>query len=161
MIDIILRISARNLQYARTHLEDIEDSKWAHQPSGVINHPAWIVGHIAGSYEMLAAMLELPPTLPADWADKFGWGSTPVADRSAYPSKQALLDALDSQHRRLADAIAKVRPETLAKPIEDEMLRQILPTVGDCVYSILTSHEAIHLGQLGAWRLAMGMALKV
>lgn len=161
MIDIILRIAERNLQYAKVHLEDIDESKWCVQPSGVINHPAWIVGHIACSYDMLAGMLQLPPALPTEWGKLFGWGSTPVSDRALYPSKQALLDALDRQHKRLADAVAKARPETLARPIEDEMLRRILPTVGDCVCSILTSHEAIHLGQLGAWRLAMGMPLKV
>jgi hypothetical protein len=41
------------------------------------------------------------------------------------------------------------------------MMRKFAPRVGDAAVGIATTHEAIHLGQLSAWRLAMGMPLKV
>ena len=39
----------------------------------------------------------------------------------------------------------------------NQEFRQIMPTIGDGLGYLLVAHEANHLGQLSAWRRAMGM----
>jgi hypothetical protein len=160
MHDLVLRLSERNLQYAVMHLEDIEDARMCVQPAGLTNHPAWIVGHIASSMDLVLRALGRQANLPEPWNTLFGWGSKATAVRAAYPSKADLLQALQRQHQAVAGALAATSAETLEKPLEDERLRQFMPTIGEMVCSPLTNHQALHLGQLSAWRLAMGMSLK-
>ncbi len=161
MHELVLRLSQRNVQYALMHLEDIEDAKMCVQPAGLVNHPAWIVGHIAGSMDLVLRTLDREGNMPASWNAQFGWGSKPTADRAAYPSKEQLLQALQRQHQAVAEAISATPVEAFDQPLQDERLRQFMPTVGGLVFSMLTNHQAIHLGQLSAWRLAMGMELKL
>ena len=160
MMDYILTASRRNLAYGTMLLEDIEDARMCDQSGTLVNHPAWIVGHIVGSYDVIAKLLGLPEAMPKEWAGLFGWGKGPVADRSLYPSKAELVAAFAGQHERIAAALAAASPETLARPIENEMMRKFAPRVGDAAVGLATCHEAIHLGQLSAWRVAMGMPLK-
>ena len=46
---------------------------------------------------------------------------------------------------------------TLATPHPHEGARKYFPTIGDHVVFLMTSHEMDHLGQLAAWRRAMGL----
>ena len=43
-------------------------------------------------------------------------------------------------------------------PLPDKRFRDTFPTLGHAVLHILAGHVAVHVGQLGAWRRAMGMA---
>lgn len=45
----------------------------------------------------------------------------------------------------------------LDSPLPDERYREVFPTLGHAVLHILTVHTAIHLGQISAWRRAMGL----
>jgi hypothetical protein len=44
-----------------------------------------------------------------------------------------------------------------AEPHPDEGSRKYFPTVGDMIVFMMTSHEMDHLGQIAAWRRAMGL----
>ena len=57
----------------------------------------------------------------------------------------------------MSDALAAADPAQFEREMPDEEFRQIMPTVGDGLAYLLVSHEATHLGQLCAWRRAMGM----
>ena len=58
MMDYILTASRRNLAYGTMLLEDIEDARMCDQSGTLVNHPAWIVGHIVGSYDVIAKLLQ-------------------------------------------------------------------------------------------------------
>ena len=49
-------------------------------------------------------------------------------------------------------------PAVFAKEYPDEKTRKYFPTVGDFVDYLLSAHEANHIGQIAAWRRAMGLA---
>ena len=87
----------------------------------------------------------------------FTIGSQPTDDRAAYPSTAELLAAVESRQALLTDAMRNADPSAFEAPTPDEKLRAIFPTVGDLVTSAMTSHIAVHLGQLSAWRKAMGL----
>jgi hypothetical protein len=103
--------------------------------------------------------LDLLPnsSTPAGWDELFGNKSKPLSDAGKYPDKPTLLAALEQSHARLAEAFEHADDAALARENPWEGLRRMFPTVGDLCTFMLTSHETTHLGQLSAWRRAMGL----
>ena len=146
-----------NLDRARTLIRDLSDAQMVRQPHGVVNHPAWTLGHLAQSSDQLAAALGLASTFPAPWKEAFRTGGVPSSDAAAFPAKDALVAELAAQHERVARAIEVAAPAALAREHPNECTRTRFPTIGDYAFFLITSHEGSHLGQIAAWRRAMGL----
>jgi uncharacterized damage-inducible protein DinB len=142
--------------FAHALVKEIDDADMTTQPFAGANHPAWILGHIVVTTDGVLKILGEEPTAPAEWEKLFGRGSTPTANRADYPSKAALVAALDMAFERAAAAAAAASEEQVAGPHHVELLKRGLPTKGDLIAMLLTTHVAQHLGQLSAWRRAMG-----
>jgi hypothetical protein len=128
----------------------------ARQPGGVVNHPAWVIGHLTYSCQAIGEELGLAPWLPADWASRFGIGSVPVETRATYPPKGELLAALADGQRRVEEGLVILGEERIRRPLPDERYRATFPTIGDAALRVLTAHAAMHVGQVSAWRRAAG-----
>ncbi len=146
-----------NLQHAQTLVKDLTDEQMVQLPSGLINHPAWTLGHLASASNSLAKTLGRESTFPAEWEEKFKTGGTPSANMSDYPSKDEILSELTKQHDRVTEAVGKADPATFAKEFPDESTRKHFPTVGDFTAYLMSAHEGTHIGQIAAWRRAMGL----
>jgi hypothetical protein len=153
---LILNQFAFQRQYLSMLVDDIPDEQMSAQPGGIVNHPAWHLGHLAFVSDRFTTMLGHAATLD-EWKDRFAPGSTPTADRSAYPSKAELLRVMDERRNALADAFARATPEDMAKPNPSKVIAAIFPTMGHVMLLGLVSHESTHIGQLAMWRKAMGM----
>jgi len=159
MMDLIMPAFKLNLWYSQKAVADVPDEQMCAQPVAgrVMNHPAFVLGHLAwAAGDVALDKLGLPPSCPAGWKELFTMGAQPSADRSRYPSKAELLKGLEDAHARLGEAVTKASPETLAKPAP-ERIRDRFPTVGALLAALMTSHHASHNGQLSAWRRAMGL----
>lgn len=165
-----LRIYAWNLEYARALVADLtaEQCTTSLGP-GLENHPAWTIGHLVTGSDILAEDLGLEHDLPAGWRELFqrrgpGDPRLPEPDPDAYPPMAELLTELGRQHRRV-DAIWRQKLEAGEEPVLGPALTDPLewrfcgamPTLGDAVLFLAISHEAMHLGQLAAWRRAAGL----
>jgi hypothetical protein len=84
-------------------------------------------------------------------------GSKPTSERSAYPPAAELWDALKTGYRALGDALRTAPPEKLQAAHTIPFLTTLLPTVGDVVAHLLTTHLALHTGQLSMWRRLKGL----
>jgi hypothetical protein len=146
-----------NLRFAKRLVGDLTDDQMCAQPHGVVNHPAWSLGHLAVAADSLGKVLGLNPDLPAGWADTFKTGGTPSPDKSLFPGKDEILGVLERQHARLAQALTDADPMALVQPHPNEKSRAHFPTVGDYAIFLMTAHEMDHLGQIAAWRRAMGL----
>ena len=146
-----------NLDRGRVMVKDLLDEQMVWQPHGVVNHPAWILGHLALSSDGLARRLGLESTLPDGWAETFGAGGVPSGAADDFPGRDRILDELAAQHARVADAVATANPTFFAAPFPDERRRQTFPTLGDYAAFVMTAHEGSHIGQIAAWRRAMGL----
>ena len=146
-----------NLGVAERLVADLTPEQMVLQPSGVVNHPAWSLGHLVTSANGLAMLLGLEADIAPGWHKTFATGGIPSGDAADYPSKSELLAALSAQHERNTEALLQTDPARLAQAHPDERLRQYFPTVGDTVMFLMTSHEMSHLGQLSAWRRAAGI----
>src|ERR1700676_1126074 len=106
MMDLILPAFRLNLWYSQKLVADVADEQMCAQPVAgrVMNHPAFLLGHLAwAAGDVAATKLGLPPAFPPEWKDLFVMGAAPLSDRSRYPSKAALLQALEEAHARVAD----------------------------------------------------------
>ncbi len=157
MLDHVTYVYGFNLAAAETLVKDVSAEQMAEQPGGVINHPAWSLGHLVMAANGLGQMLGLESNVPDGWSDTFKTGGEPSGDLSAYPGKEEILTALKQQHARNVEAAKNVDASRFAEPHPNEGAREHFPTVGDMVVFLMTSHEMDHLGQIAAWRRAMGL----
>lgn len=162
MIEALIAMSQKNLDYANRLAADLPPEKMAAQPSGVtgkpMNHAAWVLGHLAFVADFYATVLGGgQPTSPKHWSDLFGMNSAPQPDASKYPAKDDLLRALAAGHDRLI-AVVRAKPADFwSQPVADEKRRARFANNTALAVHMLVNHDAIHLGQLSAWRRALGL----
>ena len=159
MFDLALVIYKHNLTYAQKLVADVPDAQLSAQPVAgrTLNHAAFVLGHLTWTSRRALTYLGEGSASAVEGGDLFGMGAVPHSERSRYPSKEKLLGELEDAHARLAAAITKAMPESLQQPAP-ERARGRFPTMGHMLLHMLTSHEATHLGQLSAWRRALGLA---
>jgi hypothetical protein len=156
MVSEVLNSYRLTLDYLRRLVADVPDVDLTRQPTGLANHPAWVIGHLAVSCQALGGEMELAPWLPSHWEGMFGTGSVPTADRSVYPPKAELLTVLADAQARLSHRTLVLGDVGMSAPLPDARYRELLPTIGHAVVHILTAHAAVHVGQVSVWRRAGG-----
>lgn len=165
MMESAIRLYAWNLQYAAALIADLNHEQGTESSGpGLENHPAWTIGHLVTGADLLAEDLGLERDLPVGWQELFerrGPGDPRLPDprREAYPSLADLLAELARQHARVEQAWReKLVPggADLEAPLTWRF-GAALPTLGDATLFLAVSHEAMHLGQLAAWRRARGL----
>ena len=157
MLNHVTYLYRFNLGFAEMLVKDLSPEQMAAQPNGVINHPAWSLGHLVVSADRLGQLMGLESNLPEGWGETFKTGGEPSGDASVYPSKEEILGALEEQHARNVEAVKNIDASRFAEPHPNEGARKYFPTVGDMIVFLMTSHEMGHLGQIAAWRRAMGL----
>ena len=157
MIQHVLHTYTMNLGFAKRLVADLPEDQMCEQPHGVVNHPAWSLGHLAVAADRLATLLGLGSDLPDGWENLFKTGGTPSPDRSLFPGKGELLRVMVQQHARIAQGMSDAAAAALAQPHPNEKSRAHFPTVGDYAIFLMTAHEMDHLGQIATWRRAMGL----
>jgi hypothetical protein len=147
------------LGLCRMQTGDVEDARLAELPAPGVNHPAWILTHLAICTDIAARLLGQPTRCPKEWHQRCGPGSTVTAERGFYASKQDLLATLAAGHGCVSEAVGRATEEMLARPhgIELAFVKNTFPTVGDLVAHLMTSHTGYHLGQLAIWRRMVGL----
>ncbi len=158
----LLQAYAWNLQYARQLTADLSPDQWTHHGgAGLENHATWTLGHLVTGSDILAEDLGLEREVSARWRELFerrgpGDPRLPSRDVAAFPAGERVLAELERQHRRVSERWGKMTEEELAQPIEWRFDGH-LPTVAGVALFLAVTHEALHLGQLAAWRRALGL----
>ena len=153
----VLHSFAYCLDFLREQVADVAAPDMVAQPNGIMNHPAWVIGHLTHACQLLGGVIGLPLWLPDDWAGRFGTGSVPVADPSLYETKQSALAMLGDAQARITQAIEHLGDSRLDEPFPDESYLQVFPTIRHALTQVLVGHTANHIGQLSVWRRAMGL----
>ena len=153
----VLHSFAYCLDFLREQVADIASPDMVAQPKVIMNHPAWVIGHLTYTCQMLGGVIELPQWLPDGWAKRFGTGSMPVADASLYETKQNSLAMLSDAQSRIIQAVERLDDSHLDEPFPDESYRDVFPTIRHALTQVLVGHTANHIGQLSVWRRAMGL----
>jgi len=158
----IIRQYDFNLQYAKALVQDLSDEQMTSVPgTGLENHPAWTIGHLVSGCADLASDLGEGFEMPENWADLFlrkgpGDPRKPDPDKTKYPSKELLLKELERQHDKIKELMTGLSDTDLDRNFKWRFSSQ-MPTLGDLLCFMCINHEAMHLGQLAAWRRAQGL----
>ena len=158
MLQIAAPLFEQNLAYARKLVADLNDDQMTTQPVGtsVLKHAAFVIGHLAWVCDFGVTLLGESAAVDPKWRDLFSLTAKPLSDRSVYPSRAALVKAFEDAHARLVMVALAAKPELLQQP-PPERFRNRFPTLAHVALHMLTNHEAVHLGQLSAWRRACGL----
>ena len=158
MLDNEIKVNQFLVGYCRMLLQDIADERMAEQPLPGVNHPAWILGHLAYSADGAISRLGGQKLLPPEWESRFRAGSKVSSVRSDYPSADELLRAVEQGFERARELAQSASSEQLAAPSTNPMMKASLPTAREGVAFLLTGHLGVHLGQFSAWRRMIGLA---
>jgi len=151
-----------NLAYAKELVKDVSDIQLCFQPvKGLVNHPAFTLGHLVTGSALTAKYLGGEYEIPDDWETLFlrkgpGDPRYPETDASLYPKKMELISELEKQHNKVKTLLSKIDHSKL---LADKKWRysNMMPKLIDCINFMCITHEAMHLGQLAAWRRAMDL----
>jgi hypothetical protein len=154
---VILDLLAFQRGYINALVEDVPDEMMSVQAGGIVNHPAWQLGHLSWSLDRFCQAMGAASKVDAAWTQKYGRDSVPTSDRASYAGKAELLRILDERRGEFARLFKTANPDDLAKPPPDPKIAKRFPTLGMLLVFGATSHEGSHLGQVAAWRTAMGM----
>ena len=158
----VLQEYAFNLAYARLLVADVSQEAMCQSGgAGLENHPAFTIGHLVTGSSQGCAVLGLDRDEPDGWAELFerkgpGDRRLPESDASKYPGRDELIAELARQHERLTAAIHAASEAQLDTPCSWQF-DNWMPNVRGVLTFLCTGHEALHLGQLAAWRRAMGL----
>lgn len=156
--DAIVRQHREQLDYAGLLVADLNDAAMLAQPvQGItMNHPAWTLSHLAVYAPVLEAVLQGVP-VEDPIGHRHGRNSQPSTDPRAYLPRAELIEGFMGGYSRASELFASVEPECLTAPTPIERLRPRVPTIAHLASHFLVKHIATHLGQLSAWRRAMGL----
>lgn len=158
MFETEIKVNRFLVGYCRMLLKDIPDERMAEQPLPEVNHPAWILGHLAISSDGAIARLGGQKLLPPEWMPRFGPGPKLSNVRNDYPATEELLRAVEQGFEKACQMAESATAEQLAMPTANPAMKAGLPTAREGVAFLLTGHLGIHLGQLSAWRRMIGLA---
>ena len=162
IIEAIIKQYDFNLDYAKALVIDLSDDQMTTIPAnGLDNHPAWTIGHLISGSADLACDLGAEFEMPDNWAELFvrkgpGDPRKPILDKSKYPSKHQLIVELENQHNKVKQLLQKIDTNGLTESVTWHF-SNYMPTLSDLVTFMCINHESMHLGQLAAWRRAMGL----
>src|SRR4051794_19585865 len=156
MLVSAIKINLFLMRYCGLLVGDVADERMADQPVPGVNHPAWVLGHLAYSADGGVALAGGEKSLPAEWTSHYGPGSKVSPARGDYPPRDDLLAAAEQGFERLRGVAAAAGADRLAQPNANPRMKDALPTAGDVVAFLLTGHLGVHLGQLSAWRRMTG-----
>lgn len=146
-----------SLDYLVEQVADVDDDVLTTQPNGVTNHPAWTMGHLAYALQLIGTVVGLEMSLPEGWAERYGPGSRPVADPGVYESREKVIEILSESRDRIVSAAGHLDDAALDRPFPDPSFLDVFPTVRHALTQVLLGHTAFHIGQIAAWRSAMGL----
>ena len=161
-IETIIKQYDFNLEYAKVLVQDLTNEQMTTVPAlGLDNHPAFTLGHLISGSADLARDLGAEFEMPDNWADLFvregpGDPRKPDLDKTKYPSKHLLITELENQHNKVKQLLRDVKKNTLSESLIWRF-SNFMPTLGDVVTFMCINHESMHLGQLAAWRRAIGL----
>ena len=162
MIQEIIQQYDFNLRFAKILVEDLSQEQMTFCPyPGLENHPAFTLGHLITGSALIIEDLGGKYEIPDGWSELFlrrgpGNPRLPNPDKAIYPLKEELITELENQHERLKHILNLVDPFKLNEAISWRF-SSYMPTLKDLLIFMCINHEAMHLGQLSAWRRAMKM----
>ncbi|HWB18657.1 MAG TPA: DinB family protein [Phycisphaerales bacterium] len=159
-IESLVTPLARVIDYMDLLAKDIPDRHFGHMPHPNMNHPAFCYGHLSIYPNRMLNMLDKSELKieKAGWEDLFKAGVPCVEQDGRYPQKSEIVEYCIERHKAVREALTDVDEEIFTKvnPTEGKF-RERFPHIGSALTFLTCAHTMVHLGQVSAWRRAMGL----
>ncbi|MEL7335173.1 MAG: DinB family protein, partial [Planctomycetota bacterium] len=126
-------------------------------PVGDANSAKWIAGHLALGMGFGLNLLGVVPEEIAEMMPTYGPGSPGGAIGDDGRDKASLLAIFRGRGEELKAAVAAAAPEHFQSPNTTPFLAKEMPTVGDLLAHVYTTHITLHAGQLSQMRRQLGL----
>jgi len=157
-IDLLVNRVVVARKWTQTLLNDIEETRWFDAPAPGVQHVAWQVGHLAASQTALMHFRcfgkKPEEHVPAGFIAQFGRGSTPKAERSAYPPLPEIRVIFDRIQEETIALMKSISPAELSAPTNGDP-HPMFENKGQC-FAMVAMHEAFHAGQIALTRRIFG-----
>ena len=157
MLESLLFTYEFNLRNARHVVDGLTPEQCVSQPGVLLNHPAWSIGHLALTSDVMMLEMGEEQAFPGEWMERFFPGAPITGHVDDYPPMSELMDQLEKQHSRVSARLAEISPEELAAPPKMELVQRRFSQVAQFVTYAMTGHEGFHLGQIACTRRALGV----
>ena len=161
-LEPISRAYEFNLTYAKELVSDVSDELlYRSFGDGTTNHPGFTLGHLSVASALIAEHLGQPYSLSNEWDEWFrrrgpGDPRRPSQFVKQMPSKAELIEELSLQHRKVSFSFDQLDQKDLTQEAEWRF-SGYFPSLTDYLTFMCITHEAMHLGQVAAWRRAAGL----
>jgi hypothetical protein len=145
------------LDYFERLIKDLPQDGLAEQGGGTGHSALWLLGHMAVSVDYGRMVLGLERICPAKWMVAFGTGSSDEIKNSGKYDIKQMIETIRTGYPGLQEAAANADPDAMQQPHQVEVLKgSKLVTNADVLAHLLTTHFAMHAGQLSYWRRLQG-----
>lgn len=156
--DLVIATYRFNLNYLKRLCENISEEKLFEKQLDGFNSAGWILGHIAVEAEDVIQHLAIDaPPVPQQWVKWFRVGSGKVNSLEGLPTKIELLSLMEARYEALAKAYSTLTDEQKSGPHPSQFLKSVYTNLDQWYAHHLTSHIAIHCGNLVVWKKLIGL----
>ena len=161
---LVLPGAELGLNYANQLVATIPADLFSKMPSSDrmkdMNSPAFYIGHLSIYGDRVCTLLgrtDLVKPMPYS-VDLFKNGAVCLDQPGLYAGKDVLVATFFERQRLAVQAFTSADDKTLqAENPADGRFKEMFPTIGSAVAFLLVGHVMMHLGQVSAWRRAMGL----
>ncbi|HVS70291.1 MAG TPA: DinB family protein [Phycisphaerae bacterium] len=133
---------------------DMSDAELNERPVEGANTPNWQIGHLISAEASLFASIGMPKfALPAGFEEAYARPKPGVTPGKPF-AKEQLVSLLEQVNAAAVAWARTLNDEQLAAPTAERM-RAIAPTTADLI-NLITSHNAMHVGQIQVMRRKLG-----
>ena len=143
--------------FAKTLCVDIDADRFADRLGTTINHPAFILGHVAYYAGYCVHLLGGEINLTEEEAELYQHGAECVDCTDRYLPKEAAIIHFESRMQLAANYVAQCSPDVLSKSAKETPFASRFDTLEQVAAFMLIGHPMFHCGQISAWRRVAGM----
>ncbi|MBX3422146.1 MAG: DinB family protein [Pirellulaceae bacterium] len=145
-------------QYLKLVTSDLSEEQLDQAPISGFHSVRWILCHLAIAGDMGLLMAGRNKHSPSGWRKAYGPGSDGQIHPQFRPTKQEALSLLTEIYEDLSGAVQMCSPDMLNQAHQLELLKQsVLQTNQHLLAHLLTTHFAVHLGQISTLRRQLGL----
>ena len=137
--------------------DDIDESKFADRFGTTINHPAFVLGHLAYYFGVCIQLLGGEVVFEEHEDSVYSHGVDCIEDASTYLDKAGSITRYKTRLEEALAFIASCDAEVFNCSTDGTPFKGRMETLGQVAAFMLSGHPAFHIGQLSAWRRVAGM----
>ena len=147
------------MEYLKKIVNNIpEEQLYALQLEG-FNSAGWILGHLFVEVQDVFDFLAIKYQSNDTWNALFRNTTGRIQNLENLPSKETLLNAIYDRYEQLLLIYRQLEESERSGPHPSRLIKNLLPNLDAWIAHHLTTHIAVHCGNLVVWKKMIGLAV--